>query len=107
MQIIISSVNFKAGAALEAFVREKVSKLFNQSDKIIRADVMLREAEQGSPENKLCEIRLVIPGNDHFVRRSSAAYENSVLQAVGVLQKILSREKSRVIKRRHALLPVM
>ncbi len=102
MEIIINSVNFKTGTTLETFVREKVSKLFNHCDKIIRADVILREAEKGNPENKLCEIRLMIPGNDHFVRKCTSVYEKSILQAVQVLQKILRRTKSRAIAKRHA-----
>ena len=69
MEIIINSVNFKADTTLETFVKEKVSKLFNQCDKIIRANVILRETENGNPENKLCEIRLMIPGNDHIVKK--------------------------------------
>ena len=95
MEIIINSVNFKADRTLETFVREKVSKLFHQCNKIIRANVVLREAENGNPENKLCEIRLMIPGNDHFVRKCTEVYEKSILQAVEVLQKILRRRKTR------------
>ena len=102
MEIIINSVNFKADTTLETFVREKVSKLFNQCDKIIRANVILREAEKGNPENKLCEIRLMIPGNDHFVRKCTAVYQKSILQAVEVLQKIIRRKKSKVITKRHS-----
>jgi ribosome-associated translation inhibitor RaiA len=101
MEIIINSVNFKTDTALEIFVKEKVSKLFNQSNKIIRANVILRESEKGNPENKLCEIRLMIPGNDHIVRKCTAVYEKSILQAVEVLQKIIRRKKNKVIKERY------
>ena len=102
MEILINSVNFKTGATLEAFVREKVGKLFTQCNQIIRANVILRKRENRSPENKLCEIRLMIPGNDHFVRKCTAIYEKSILQAVEVLQKILRRNKSREIAKRYA-----
>ena len=101
MEIIINSVNFKTDTALEIFVKEKVSKLFNQCDKIIRANVILRETGNGNPENKLCEIRLMIPGNDHIVRKCTAVYEKSILQAVEVLQKIIRRKKNKVIKERY------
>ena len=101
MEIIISSMKFKADRTLETFVREKVSKLFHQYDKIVRANVVLREAENGNPENKLCEIRLMIPGNDHFVRKCTGVYEKSILQAVEVLQKILRRKKNKLIAKRY------
>ena len=50
MNIIIKSVDFKAGNALEACVRKKVSKLFRQFDTIIRANVILRKGESKNPE---------------------------------------------------------
>jgi len=102
MEIIISTLNFKTDTTLETFVREKVSKLFNQCKTIIRANVILREGENGNLENKQCEIRLMIPGNDHFVKKSTGGYEKSVSQAVEVLQKILRRKKSKVIAKRHS-----
>ncbi|HEX6846461.1 MAG TPA: HPF/RaiA family ribosome-associated protein [Chitinophagaceae bacterium] len=101
MEIIINSVNFKADATLETFVREKVGKLFDQYKEIIRANVILREEEKSDPENKLCEIRLMIPGNDHFVKKCTGVYEKSVLQAVEVLQKIIRRKKTKAIRKRH------
>lgn len=107
MNIIIQSVNFKASSALETFVREKISKLFNHCDNIIRADVVLRRKENGNLKNKLCLIRLIIPGYDHFVKVGSDVYEKSILQAVATLQKILRRNKTRLIAKRnvkHSLL---
>jgi hypothetical protein len=103
MEIIISTVDFKTSTTLDAFVRQKVSKLFKQCNRIIRANVVLRETESGNPENKLCEIRLMIPGNDHFVRKCSAVYEKSVLQSVEVLKKIMNRKKIMEITKRYAL----
>ena len=100
MNIIIKSVDFKAGNALETFVREKVKKLFGQCDSIIRANVILRKGESKNPENKLCEIRLVVPGYDHFVKKSSGRYRNSVSRSVEVLQEILRRNKTRLLGRR-------
>ncbi|MCW3092335.1 MAG: hypothetical protein JWP81_3404 [Ferruginibacter sp.] len=93
MNITIQSRNFKAGSQLENFITEKVSKLFRQSDHIIRAEVTLRQGDGGNPQNKLCEIRLMIPGNDHFVSKSTDLYEKSVLESVRTLQKMLSRSK--------------
>jgi ribosome-associated translation inhibitor RaiA len=102
MQIIINSVNFKADARLETFVKEKVSKLFYKCDDLIRANVTLREDDNSDPENKVCEIRLMIPGNDHFVKKCTEGYQKSVLQAVKVLQKIIRRKKTMTLAKRHA-----
>lgn len=103
MNIIIKSADFKIGRGLETFVREKVKKLFRQSDNIIRAHVMLRKGANKSPKNKLCEIRLEVPGYDHFVKKSSEEYGKSVSRAVDVLQKILRRNKNRQLAARQTL----
>jgi ribosomal subunit interface protein len=100
MNITIKSVDFKAKDTLQMFIREKVSKLFNHSKSIIRANVILRKEDLTAPENKLCEIRLEVPGNDHFVKLKTEVFEKSILQAVEKLQKILRRNKNRQIARR-------
>lgn len=101
MNILIQSVNFRTGRTLEKFIREKVSRVFNHCNNIIRADIVLRKGENGNLENKLCEIRLIIPGYDHFVKVGSDVYEKSILQAVDTLQKILRRNKTRLLAKRN------
>lgn len=101
MEIIISTINFKPDTSLETFVKQKVSKLFNHCKTIIRANVILRKGENGKIENKHCEIRLMIPGYDHIVKKNTGVYEKSISQAVEVLQKILRRQKSRILAKRY------
>lgn len=93
MNITIQSVNFKAGTTLEYFITDKVSKLFKYGDHIIRAEVTLRQGDSGNPKNKLCDIRLMIPGNDLFVSKRTDLYEKSVLESVKTMQKMMLRSK--------------
>lgn len=102
MNIVIQSVNFRAGFALENFVKEKVNKLIQQSGNIENVNVILRKEEKGKIENKSCEIRLALPGNDPIVKKSGVNYEKAISEAVKVLQKILRRRKSRMIMKRHS-----
>ncbi len=97
MDIIIESPGFKASDALENYVRETLSKL--KSDKIIRADVTLYKGADGNPVNNFCEIRLEVPGNDHFVKKSAATFETAVLDASETLQEILKKPKRKTIDR--------
>ena len=95
MDIIIQSVGFKASDALESFVREKVSKLDHMSDEIIRANVTFYEASKSNAENNICEIRLEIPGNDHFVKKGSSLYEQALLDCIDALQNIIQKQKNK------------
>ncbi|MCC6460318.1 MAG: ribosome-associated translation inhibitor RaiA [Saprospiraceae bacterium] len=92
MNVNIQSVHFKASDDLKAHVENKVRKLFEQNDKIIRADVKLFE-DGGMPDNQICEIKLVVPGNDHIVKKGAATYEQAVLDSVDALRQILRRKK--------------
>jgi ribosomal subunit interface protein len=100
-KIILQSVQFKASPQLKQFVEEKVSKLLEQDASIIRADITLFEGASGNPKNQFCEIQLSVPGENHFVKKNSENYEKSVMAAVEALQKILRRQKTKmIIKRR-------
>ena len=97
MDIIIESPGFKASNELESYVRETLLKL--KSDKIIRADVTLYKDSDGNPVNNFCEIRLEVPGNDHFVKKSADTFETAVLDSVETLQEILKKTKEKAIHR--------
>jgi putative sigma-54 modulation protein len=95
MKINLQSLHFKASDNLKEFVDEKVSKLSHFDDKIISADVTLFADDGKSVENKVCEIRLVVPGYDDFVKKNGESYEAATLDAVDTLQKILRRKKDK------------
>lgn len=96
MKINIKSLKCRAKKELKDFVNEKVSKLSRFDDKIISAEVTLMIDAANIPENKVCEIRLVVPGNDNFVKKSASTFEEAVHNSVDVLQKVLHRNKVRV-----------
>lgn len=102
MDIIIQSLGFKASDHLENFIREKLNKAVHESDKAIRANVTLYLASESNPQNNICEIRLEVPGNDHFVKKGSDVFEQSVTECVDALQKIIRRAKDKQISSRHA-----
>lgn len=102
MEIIINTINLKIDTSLKVFIREKVSKLFDHCKTIIRANVILSEGDNGNLENKLCEIRLMIPGYDHLVKKNTAVYEKSISKAVEALQNMLRRKKNRIIAKRYS-----
>ncbi len=100
MDIIIQSLGFKASDSLEALVHEKLAKL-TPNDNIVRANVTLYKAHDSIPQNNYCEIRLEVPGNDHFVKKSSEQFEQSVVEVVDTLQKMLHKAKDKQSSRKH------
>lgn len=100
MDIIIQSLGFNAGETLERFIKEKVSAL--KSDTIVRANVTLFLGPSNTPENNCCEIRLEVPGNDHFVKKHSQYFETSVSECVDVLTNMIKKNREKNLGRRHA-----
>lgn len=96
MDVIIQSLGFKAGEQLEEYIREKLSKL-KPNDHIVRANVTLFLGPDRATPNTYCEIRLEVPGNDHFIKESSPEFEQSVDSAVNKLQTMLRKAKEKQV----------
>lgn len=99
MDIIIQSLGFKASEDLETFIHEKLGKLIGQ-DQIIRANVVLFKGADNNPESNYCEMRLEMPGNDPFAKRSGPSFEQAVVETVDTLQKLLRQAKEKQLDRR-------
>ncbi len=99
MDIIIQSLGFTASDNLEAFIKERVSKVENYG-KIIRANVKLFQGSKRDSTDNYCEIRLEIPGNDLFVKKNHQSFETAVIDAVDALQHIMIKEKEKRIDKR-------
>jgi putative sigma-54 modulation protein len=98
MDVIIQSLGFKASDNLENYVREKLGKL-TPNDQIIRANVVLFQGPDRNTPNDYCEIRLEVPGNDHFVKEHNLHFEQALDEAVNKLQAMLRKAKERMIDR--------
>lgn len=95
MDIIIQSLGFKAGEGLEGYVREKLEKL-SPNDHIVRANVTLFLGPEKAVQNTYCEIRLEVPGNDHFVKESNPEFEQAIDSAVNKLQQMLRKANEKM-----------
>ena len=74
-------------------IRKVVVSLAHEYPYISRAEVVLKEEDAVvRKENKVCEIRLVIYGNDMSIYTRSSSFGKSVRQALEELQKLVTRE---------------
>ncbi len=94
MDIIIQSLGFTAGEALENYIREKLEKL-KPNDHIVRANVTLFLGPDKAIPNTYCEIRLEVPGNDLFIKENSPEFEQSIDTAVSRLQAVMRKAKEK------------
>ena len=100
MDTIIQSLGFKAGDEMEVYIKEKLSKI-NPNDHIVRANVVLFLGPDKATRNTYCEIRLEVPGNDHFVKESDPDMYQAIDAAVNKLQQIVRKARDKQTDRRH------
>ncbi len=96
MKVTINSVHFKADARLEDFIREKTAKLAGMFDGVIGCDVFLRVDSATNNENKTAEIRLLIPGNDLFAKKTAKTFEEAVDNVVDALKRQVKKHKEKL-----------
>lgn len=98
MKVNINSVHFKTDKKLENFIEKKMGKLTTMFDGVIGSEVTLRVDNSETRENKITEIRLLLKGNDLFVKKQSASFEEATDSAIDALKKQLEKYKEKVKK---------
>ena len=96
MKIKITSIHFDAAEKLVSFVETKVSKLEHFFDNILGAEVFLRIEKPQAIDNKIAEIKLVIPGNDLFAKKQASTFEEATDLAVEALRQQITKHKEKL-----------
>lgn len=106
MTINIQAVNFSSKQQLYTAIEKKVQKLKRLCGDVISIDVKLTLQSHLAKVNKLCGIRLVIPGYDMLSTTCCSSFEEAVATAVEALERQIERRKTRMRKQLLAV-PVM
>lgn len=95
MQSKVHSIHFKADQKLLSFVHERLNKLESINDKLITSEVFLRLDKSRDKENKISEIKLLVPGKELFAKKQCKTFEEAVDVTVEALRKQILKEKRR------------
>jgi putative sigma-54 modulation protein len=94
MKITIQSPDFRADQKLLDLISEKVQKLGKFSDRIHEASVTLKLDRSETKENKICEIKLGIPGNDLFAIKQCKTFEEAAAKTSDALKSQIESWKT-------------
>ncbi len=97
MEIQIQAIHFKADRKLVDHVNEKVTKLGHFFEGILRSEIFLRIDKSDNAENKVVEIKLIVPGNDLYVKRQCKTFEEAIDTGVDALCKQVKKHKEKSI----------
>jgi putative sigma-54 modulation protein len=96
MEIKIVSVHFDADKKLLDFIDKKVKKLVKFYEDITGAEVFLRLENKQDLDNKVAEIRLIVPGYDLFAKKQSKSFEEATDVAVEALRQQIVKHKEKI-----------
>lgn len=90
----------KASERLESLAIQRLNKIADKYDFIVRADVLIKKENTSSPDTgMICAIRLSIPGPNLYSEASHGSFEASIAEATEDLERQLRKRKDKMKNR--------
>jgi putative sigma-54 modulation protein len=96
MELKVQSIHFDADIKLEDFIKERVNKLSQFFDNIVSGEVYLRLDKSKDNENKVVEIKLILPGREVFSKRQCRTFEEATDLSVEALRRQIRKYKGKM-----------
>ena len=96
MKVHTQSVNFNADQKLIDFIQNRMDKLEQHYDKVIKSDVYLKVENTSDKQNKIFEAHLSVPGDNLIVKKQCKTFEEGADNAVASLQRQLKKRKEKL-----------
>ena len=97
MNINFEYDDVKASNRLEIMAAQKLEKLLDKFDFIVKSDVFFKTENTSSPDTGMvCNIRLSAPGPRLFAQSSTGSFEASIASSVEDLQRQLEKRKAKM-----------
>ena len=89
------SIHFKSDQKFIDFINEKVTKLQLFFDQIIVSEVFLRLDKNTEKENKIAEVKILIPGKELFAKKQCKTFEEAADLCVDALKSQVKKHKEK------------
>ena len=96
MEAIFQFVQLTRKENLEAFTQEKLDKLENKYDWIVKAQVYFKKQDGQDPKGFICNIKLSVPGPQIFAESNEESFEAAGAETIRDLEKQLSKKKGQM-----------
>ncbi len=96
MKVNIQAVNFNVDRKLVDFVQERMDKLEKYYDRVVSADVFLKVESTSDKENKIVEIKILVPGDEFVVKKQCKTFEEAVDSSGEALERLLLKRKEKI-----------
>ncbi|OCX54585.1 ribosomal subunit interface protein [Mucilaginibacter sp. PPCGB 2223] len=95
MKIRVQSIHFTADKKLLNFIQKKADKLDLFFDQIISGEVYLKLENVEDENNKITEIKLLVPGTQLFAKQQCKTFEEATDLAIESLVKQIGKHKQK------------
>jgi putative sigma-54 modulation protein len=96
MKVDVHAVNFTVDRKLVDFVQDRMSKLEKYYDKVVSSDVYLKVEKTSDKENKIVEMKIIVPGDDFLVKKQCKTFEEAVEHAAESIERLLVKRKEKI-----------
>ena len=96
MKVDVHLIHFDADQKLVSFINEKVNNLEHFSENIVSSEVFLRIDKSSSNDNKIAEIKLMVPGKELFAKKRCKSFEEATDSACEAIRKQIRKHKAKV-----------
>ncbi|MEZ4970081.1 MAG: ribosome-associated translation inhibitor RaiA [Flavobacteriaceae bacterium] len=96
MKVNAQSVNFTADGKLIDFIQARLNKMELFYDKVISSDVYLKVENTSAKENKIVEIKVLVPKDKFVVKKQCKSFEEAVDTACSSLERRLVKRKEKI-----------
>jgi len=96
MEVSVNAVNFNIDGKLVEFTQEKMNRLEKFYDKIVSIDVFLKLDNTSDKENKIVEVKVIVPGDEFIVKKQCKTFEEGIDLASDSLERILLKRKEKI-----------
>lgn len=96
MKVDVHAVNFAIDKKLVDFTQERMLKLERYYDKVISSDVYFKVEKTSEKENKIVEMKIIVPGDDFLVKKQCKTFEEAVELASESMERLLVKRKEKI-----------
>ena len=93
MKVLFHTPGVKPTKKLTEFAAKKVEMLSRMHNHIIECHVHLKKIKSDTPDNKICEILLSVPGNDLFASKKYSTFQEALIKAVDAIKRQIKDNK--------------
>lgn len=96
MKVNVHAVNFAVDKKLVEFVQVRMGKLEKYYDKVVSSDVFLKVEKTSDKENKIVELKIIVPGDDFLVKKQCKTFEEAVELSAESIERLLIKRKEKI-----------